>query len=111
MNKLWNCYWYIFSARRKLEDLTIGPVLTWTTEQILEHTNKLASIPGAKILFGGKELENHTIPKNYGAVYPTAVHVPIDKVKKQRRNNFLSEKKKTLSLVFQSIKNGSFFRK
>lgn len=34
------------AASRKLSDLTIGPVLTWTTEAMLGHTNKLLQIPG-----------------------------------------------------------------
>ena len=53
------------AARRKLSDLTIGPVLTWTTEAMLAHVNSLLAIPGARLLFGGKELLGgaHTIPK------------------------------------------------
>ncbi|KAG2439205.1 hypothetical protein HXX76_004568 [Chlamydomonas incerta] len=65
------------AAQRKLSDLTIGPVLTWTTEAILAHTNKLLQIPGAKVLFGGKPLTGHSIPAVYGAVQPTAVFVPL----------------------------------
>jgi 1-pyrroline-5-carboxylate dehydrogenase len=34
------------AASRKLDDLTIGPVLTWTTEAIMDHMNKLLKIPG-----------------------------------------------------------------
>jgi len=68
------------AARRNLAELTIGPVLTHTTEDILAHTEKLAQIPGAKVLFGGKELKNHTIPKKYGAVEPTCVFVPFDQI-------------------------------
>jgi 1-pyrroline-5-carboxylate dehydrogenase len=62
---------------RKLSDLTIGPVLTETTERMIEHVQKLLAIPGAKLLFGGKELSGHTIPKCYGAMEPTAVYVPV----------------------------------
>ncbi|RDX96640.1 Delta-1-pyrroline-5-carboxylate dehydrogenase 12A1, mitochondrial, partial [Mucuna pruriens] len=40
------------AERRKLEDLIIGPVLTVTTDSILEHVNKLLEIPGSKLLFG-----------------------------------------------------------
>ncbi|KAI5063960.1 hypothetical protein GOP47_0020630 [Adiantum capillus-veneris] len=65
------------AKRRKLEDLTIGPVLTVTTDRFLEHIGKLLEIPGAKLLFGGKPLENHSIPIIYGAVEPTAVFVPL----------------------------------
>ncbi|KAJ9560037.1 hypothetical protein OSB04_005197, partial [Centaurea solstitialis] len=70
------------AARRKLEDLTIGPVLTFTTEAMLDHMKKLLQIPGSKLLFGGEELENHTIPKVYGAIKPTAVFVPIEEILK-----------------------------
>jgi len=68
------------AARRNLADFSIGPILTESTESMLAHADKLASIPGAKILFGAKELENHTIPKQYGAIHPTAVYVPIEKI-------------------------------
>ncbi|HEX2138202.1 MAG TPA: aldehyde dehydrogenase family protein, partial [Woeseiaceae bacterium] len=33
--------------------------------------------PGAKLLFGGKLLEGHSIPDRYGAMQPTAVQVPL----------------------------------
>lgn len=34
------------AAKRQLSDLTIGPVLSWTTEAMLGHMNKLLQIPG-----------------------------------------------------------------
>jgi len=68
------------AARRNLADLTIGPILSHDTEDILEHTAKLSAIPGAKVLFGGKELQNHTIPKIYGAIEPTCVFVPFHQI-------------------------------
>jgi 1-pyrroline-5-carboxylate dehydrogenase len=72
------------AAQRKLDDYTIGPVLTVTTQQILDHTNKLAGLPGAKVLWGGKELTGHKIPEIYGAVEPTAVFVPIEEMMKPK---------------------------
>lgn len=42
-----------------------------------EHTARLLAIPGARLLFGGKELAQHSIPKQYGAFEPTAVFVPL----------------------------------
>lgn len=57
------------ASRRRLEDLTIGPVLTWTTEAMLGHVSKLSAIPGARVLFGGKPLSiqvKHSIPEVYG---------------------------------------------
>lgn len=38
---------------RQLSDLTIGPVLTWTTEAILGHMNKLLQVPGQGGWAGG----------------------------------------------------------
>ncbi|KAJ9140427.1 hypothetical protein P3X46_031076 [Hevea brasiliensis] len=71
------------AERRKLEDLTVGPVLTFTTEAMVEHMNKLLQIPGSKLLFGGKPLENHSIPSIYGAIKPTAIYVPLEEILKE----------------------------
>eukprot|EP00768_Dysnectes_brevis_P004595 gnl/Dysnectes_brevis/331_a366_6752.p1 GENE.gnl/Dysnectes_brevis/331_a366_6752~~gnl/Dysnectes_brevis/331_a366_6752.p1 ORF type:complete len:538 (-),score=84.64 gnl/Dysnectes_brevis/331_a366_6752:67-1647(-) len=68
------------AAKRTVTDLTIGPVLSHTTEDMLEHANKLSSLPGARLLFGGKALTNHVIPSQYGAIEPTAVFVPIETI-------------------------------
>ena len=65
------------AARRSLEDLTIGPVLTWTNEQMRAHIDAILAVPGAELLFGGNALEGHTIPACYGAMEATAVRVPI----------------------------------
>lgn len=65
------------AARRRLDDLTIGPVLTWNNERIRNHIGALATIPGAEVLFGGQPLSGHRIPDCYGAYEPTAVSVPL----------------------------------
>ena len=70
------------AAKRSMEDLTVGPILTVTTKRFLDHTNRLLQIPGAKLLFGGKELTGHKIPECYGAVEPTAVFVPLPELLK-----------------------------
>ena len=70
-------------SKRSLDDFTIGPVLTNTTKDFLAHTENLAKIPGASVLWGGKELENHKIPEKYGAVEPTAVFVPLEEMLKE----------------------------
>ncbi|XP_020570949.1 probable aldehyde dehydrogenase [Phalaenopsis equestris] len=72
------------AERRKLEDLTIGPVLTVTTDRMVEHIEKLLEIPGSKLFFGGQPLENHSIPKIYGALKPTAIFIPIDEILKDK---------------------------
>lgn len=70
------------AAARNLADLTIGPVLTWTTEAILAHVDRLLRIPGARVAWGGRPLEGHSIPAVYGAVEPTAVFVPLPELLK-----------------------------
>lgn len=70
-------------SKRSLDDLTLGPTLTVTTKTFLDHTQRLASIPGASVLWGGKELSNHKIPEKYGAVEPTAVFVPLEEMMKE----------------------------
>lgn len=68
------------AARRSLDDLSIGPVLTWTNSQMQAHFDALLAIPGAKLLFGGQPLKGHSIPDCYGAMEATAIRVPIDAV-------------------------------
>lgn len=68
------------ASRRELSNLTIGPTLTVTNERIYSHIEKLLKIPGARLVFGGKEIPGHTIPREYGAMLPTAVFVPIDQM-------------------------------
>lgn len=34
------------AAKRNMKDETIGPVITWTTEAMLGHKDKLLKIPG-----------------------------------------------------------------
>lgn len=66
------------ASTRSLDTLTCCPVLTWTNDMIQAHMNAVLSIPGARLEFGGKPLENHTIPECYGAFQPTAVSVPLE---------------------------------
>jgi 1-pyrroline-5-carboxylate dehydrogenase len=65
------------AARRKLSDLTIGPVLTWDNKSIKAHIDALLKLPESSLAFGGKELTNHKIPKAYGSYEPTAVQVSV----------------------------------
>lgn len=65
------------ASKRSLENLTLGPVITWTTKAIQEHVDKVLALDGVELLFGGEPLENHSIPDCYGAYKPTAVRVPL----------------------------------
>ncbi|KAJ1448653.1 Aldehyde/histidinol dehydrogenase [Pelagophyceae sp. CCMP2097] len=73
------------AARRTLADLTVGPVLTVTDAAFEAHRDRLLSIPGAYLAFGGRLLRDvdeaaQAIPECYGAWEPTAVHVPLDQL-------------------------------
>ncbi|EAR83878.1 delta-1-pyrroline-5-carboxylate dehydrogenase (macronuclear) [Tetrahymena thermophila SB210] len=70
------------AARRKLSDLTVGPVLTWDNQKIKNHIDSILALPGAKVLFGGKPLTNHSIPSIYGSYEPTAIFVPLETISK-----------------------------
>lgn len=66
------------ASRRSLSDLTIGPVLSVTNQEIEDHIARLLELEGAEVLFGGRRLEEaHAIPECYGSFQPTAVSVPI----------------------------------
>ena len=69
------------AARRRLDNLTIGPVLSWNNDEIKAHIDACLAVPGAELMFGGKPLGGHTIPDVYGAYEPTAVKVPFDALK------------------------------
>ncbi|KAK4374551.1 hypothetical protein RND71_005228 [Anisodus tanguticus] len=79
------------AARRKLDDLTVGPVLTVTTEAMLDHAKKLLQIPGSKLLFGGEALQNHSIPEIYGAIKPTAIFVPLEEILKDEHYHLVTK--------------------
>eukprot|EP00388_Colpodella_angusta_P008232 GDKJ01022657.1.p1 GENE.GDKJ01022657.1~~GDKJ01022657.1.p1 ORF type:complete len:545 (+),score=103.58 GDKJ01022657.1:25-1659(+) len=68
------------AATRSLNDLTCSPILSHTTQQVHDHVNFLASLPGGRVLFGGRPLTNHNIPSCYGAYEPTAVFVPLETI-------------------------------
>jgi 1-pyrroline-5-carboxylate dehydrogenase len=68
------------AARRSLDDLSLGPVLTWTNDQMRAHIDAIVAVPGAELLFGGEPLDGHSIPDCYGAMQATAIRVPISAV-------------------------------
>ena len=66
------------AKRRNLEALTIGPVLSWSTQRMLDHVGAvLSAMPNASLLFGGKPLQGHAIPEPYGAIEPTAIRMRL----------------------------------
>lgn len=68
------------AARRTLDNLSVGPVLSWTNEQIQAHVDAVCAVPGAQLMFGGAPLSGHSIPDCYGAYQPTAIRVPLSEL-------------------------------
>ncbi|MBI5005129.1 MAG: aldehyde dehydrogenase family protein [Candidatus Lloydbacteria bacterium] len=66
------------ALQRNLDDLTIGPLLSVRTKDVLLHIEALSHIKGFELLFGGKPLGGHFIPEQYGAMEPTAVSLPLN---------------------------------
>jgi len=80
------------ASKRTLADLSIGPVLSHSTAEMLAHKERLLEIPGAYVAFGGNELKNHTTPQQYGMLEPTAVFVPLtEMLKKEHFNECMTE--------------------
>ncbi len=69
------------AARRNLDDLTVGPVLSWTNQQIQAHVDAVLAVDGTELLFGGKPLTGHAIPECFGAYEPTAIRAPLAAMK------------------------------
>ena len=66
------------AARRHVGDLSAGPVLSWSTDKMLDHVGKVAALPGAKVVFGGRKLAgSEAFHAAYGGLEPTAVEVPL----------------------------------
>lgn len=69
------------TEKRTITNLTISPVITWSNERIQAHVDKVLTVPGAKLLFGGKPLdEAHNVPEIYGSYKPTAIFVPLEQL-------------------------------
>ncbi len=68
------------AARRKFDDLTISPVITWTSKQLSDQIEKLLKIPGSKLLFGGKPITGTKVPACYGLFECSAVYVPLKQI-------------------------------
>jgi len=67
------------ASKRSLDNLSAGPVLSWSTKRMLDHVEAVSSLPGAKVVFGGKKLPgSEKFPEQYGGLEPTAVEVPLD---------------------------------
>jgi 1-pyrroline-5-carboxylate dehydrogenase len=72
------------AGRRNFKDLTIGPVLSWSTEKMLNHVKACTEhIPNCDLAFGGtqvKEQGAEFVPRQYGLINPTALRCRITDV-------------------------------
>lgn len=71
------------ASRRTLEDLSVGPVLSWSNARIRSHIDTVLEVPGAELLFGGSELTGHSIPASFGAYEPTAIRAPLSQLQNE----------------------------
>jgi 1-pyrroline-5-carboxylate dehydrogenase len=79
------------AKRRNLNDLTIGPVISWNNQQIKEHIDAVLAMDGSELLFGGVPLKNHKIPECYGSYEPTAIKVPLKHFKALKKRKILTK--------------------
>jgi len=67
------------AGKRRFSDLTIVPVMTWNNKKIKSHVDQLLSLPGSRLVFGGKPVaEKNTVPEVYGLWEPTLISIPIE---------------------------------
>lgn len=76
--------WDVNRFKEKLKGLaykeTMGPILTLTSDEMIEHVNKLLTIEGAELWFGNKKMDKDSIPDHLGFIEPTAVYIPIKEI-------------------------------
>ncbi|KAJ1378455.1 Aldehyde/histidinol dehydrogenase [Sesbania bispinosa] len=93
---------YDLAERRKLADLTIGPVLTVSIflcnvqeSSVISHCIQNTRISYLRYLgqtaLGGRPLEDHSIPPIYGAIKPTAVYVPLEEIMKEKNYELVTK--------------------
>lgn len=82
--------WVAQTQKRKLDDLTIGPVLSWDNTDIKYHIEDVLGMDGATVLTGGKPLQNHSIPEIYGSYEPTVIKVPLKHFKGKKKRDILT---------------------
>lgn len=78
------------ASQRNLNNLTVGPVLSWNNERIKEHLDAVLELEGAKLLWGGSPLKDHKIPAVYGSYEPTAVFVPLRHFRGDKKRKLLT---------------------
>ncbi len=67
--------------KAQLQTLSFQLIMS-TISQFYVDEDLLYTSAGARLAFGGKPLEGHSIPQQYGAIVPTAVFVPLQEILK-----------------------------
>ena len=79
------------ASKRNLQNMSVGPILSWNNERIKEHIDSVLELDGAKLLFGGEPLpQPHRIPAQYGSYKPTAIYVPLKHFRSERKLKLLT---------------------
>lgn len=79
------------AQQRNLNNLSIGPVLSWNNHELIDHINKLVSLKNSRLLFGGKVLNFTKVPKEYGIIEPTAILVDFNDINENNINLITKE--------------------
>jgi len=65
------------TTKRSVKEGSISPVLSWSNQRLREQIDKILKVPGAKLIFGGKQVQGHESAKQYGLYEPTLISIPL----------------------------------
>lgn len=58
----------------------MGPIITLSSQEIIDHVNELLNITGAELWFGNRKLYKGRMLDETGYIEPTAVYIPIKEI-------------------------------
>ncbi len=76
------------AKRRSLHNLTNVPLLSVSNQTIDKHIYELQKINGSRVVFGGKSIQNTSIPERYGIYEPTLIYIPLENIKNADETTF-----------------------
>lgn len=80
IDESWDLNKFKNNLRSRAYEETIGPVITLSSKEMIDHVNKLLEIEGAELWFGNRKLYRGFIPEELGYIEPTAVYIPIESI-------------------------------
>lgn len=80
IDESWDLNKFKDNLRDRAYKETIGPVITLSSNEMIDHVNKLLEIDGAELWFGNRKLYRGFVPEELGCIEPTAVYIPIKSI-------------------------------